>query len=51
MNYNRIMGYGGAEIAEAIGKSHSLQVFDISWNAICSTGLTKKKEEMNDEEK
>ena len=28
-----------------------MQVFDISWNAVCSTGMTKKKEEMKEEPK
>ena len=51
MHYNRILGFGGNEVAEAVGQSKSLQVFDISWNSICSTGLTKKKEEMTEEEK
>lgn len=51
MHDNRILGFGGNDVAEAVGQSKSLQVFDISWNAICSTGLTKKKEEMTEEEK
>ena len=33
------MGIGGIEIAEAIGKSKSLQVFDISYNSITGTGI------------
>lgn len=44
------MGYGGVEIAEAIGVSKSLQVLDMSFNAICGSGKVKKKEEMTEEE-
>ena len=51
MGYNRVLGFGGVEIAEAIGRSKSLQVFDISFNSLCGTGLVKKKEEMTEEEK
>ena len=51
MHYNRVLGFGGVEIAEAIGGSKSLQVFDISYNSICGSGLNKKKEEMTEEEK
>ena len=51
MHYNRVLGFGGVEIASALSQSKSMQVFDISWNAVCSTGFTKKKEEMKEEEK
>ena len=50
MHYNRILGFGGVEIAEAVGKSKSLQVLDMSYNSMCGTGLTKKKEEISAEE-
>ena len=51
LHYNRVLGFGGVEIAEAIGRSKSLQVLDISFNSLCGTGLVKKKEEMTEEEK
>ena len=51
MHYNRVMGFGGVEIADAIAESKSLQVFDISYNSICGSGLSKKKEEMDEESK
>ena len=44
------MGFGSGELAEAIGKSKSLQVLDVSFNAICSFGLYKKKIELTEEE-
>ena len=50
MHYNRILGFGGVELADAIGSSKSLQVLDISYNSLCGTGITKKKEEMTEEE-
>ena len=50
MHYNKVMGHGGNEIAAAIGLSKNLQVFDISWNSICSAGLTKKKAELTEQD-
>ena len=50
MHYNRVLGFGGVEIAEAVGQSKSLQVLDISFNSMCGKGLIKKKEEMTEEE-
>ena len=44
------MGFGGVEIANAISISESLQVFDISFNAICGSGLKKNVEEKKEEE-
>ena len=41
MHYNRVLGFGSVEIAEAIKNSKSLQVFDISFNALCGSGLPK----------
>ena len=40
------MGFGGTAIADAIAVSESLQVFDISFNAICGSGLKKNTEEI-----
>ena len=51
MHYNRVLGFGGDEIAEAVGQSKSLQVLDISWNSICSSGRMKKNEKVKEEEK
>lgn len=50
MHYNRVLGFGGVEIADAVGQSKSLQVLDVSFNSMCGTGLKKKKEEMTEEE-
>ena len=47
---NRIMGFGGVEIANSISISESLQVFDISFNAICGSGLKKNVEEKKEDE-
>ena len=44
------MGFGGIEIADAIGLSESLQVFDISFNSICGAGIKRYEEEKKDEE-
>ena len=44
------MGFGGVEIADAVGSSKSLQVLDISYNSLCGSGISKKKEEMTEEE-
>jgi len=51
LHFNRIMGFGGTEIAEAVKNSKSLQVLDVSFNSLCSNGRAKKKEEMTEEEK
>ena len=44
------MGFGGTAIADAIAVSESLQVFDISFNAICGSGLKKKVEEKKEDD-
>ena len=50
MHDNKIMGFGGTAIADAIAVSESLQVFDISFNAICGSGLKKNIEEKKEDD-
>ena len=50
LHYNKIMGFGGIEIADAISMNETLQVFDISFNSICGAGIKKYEEEKKDEE-
>ena len=44
------MGLGGIEIADAISDSKSIQVLDLSFNAICGNGRKKGKEEMTEQD-
>ena len=57
LHYNRIMGFGGMEIADAIAaaaatqeEGEGLQVLDISFNSICGTGMKRYDEEKKEEE-
>ena len=51
MHFNKILGLGAIEIANAIGVSKSLQVFDISHNSITGTGIKIIKEEKEGDQK
>ena len=44
------MGFGGIDIADAVGASESLQVFDISFNSICGAGIKRYDEEKKEDE-
>ena len=47
-HYNRIMGPGGGTIADAISKSKSIRMLDISFNSICGNGKNELPKDENE---